>query len=166
MRLGKGSLLFALLVACGVAFVWFTSLRLPDTVASHFGGAGLADGFMSHAFYVYFMLAFVVGLPVLLVFLASLAIAGPRSRIRVPNGDYWLAQERRAETVAFLRLGVLWFGVMLVLFICYAHWLVVLANEANPARLSESWFIGGLLVFVAAMLVWLWVVLAHFRQGV
>ncbi len=164
-HVGKASLLFALFVGCGVAFVGFTSLRLPDLVASHFGSAGLADGFMPHDFYVCFMLAFVIGLPVLLVFLTSLAIANPRSRIKVPNGDFWLAQERRAETVVFLRIGVLWFGVMLVLFLCYAHWLVVLANEANPARLSESWFIGGLLVFVAVMLVWLVVLLGHFRRG-
>lgn len=164
MYLGKGSA-FVLLVACAMAFVWFTSLRLPDLVASHFGGAGIADGFMPHAFYVCFMLAFVIGLPVLLVFLTWLAIANPKTLIKLPNGAYWLAQERRAETVAFLRTGVLWFGAMLVVFLCYAHWLVVLANEVDPARLSESWFIGGLIAFVAAMLVWLVVLLGHFRHG-
>ena len=166
MHVGKGLLLFAFLVACGVAFVWFTSLRLPDPVASHFGREGLADGFMTHDFYVCFMLAFVIGLPVLMVLLTSLAIANPRARIKVPNRDYWLAPEQRAETVAFLRNGVLWYGVMLLLFLCYAHWIVVLANDANPARLSESWFIGGLLVFAAAMLVWLVVLFGHFRRGV
>ena len=165
MHSGKGSLLFALFVACGVAFVWITSLRLPDLVASHFGGAGLANGFMTHDFYVCFMLAFVIGLPVLMVFLTSLAIANPRARIRVPNSDFWLAPERRAETVAFLRNGVRWFGAVLVLVLCYAHWLVVLANEAHPARLSEPWFIGGLLVFVVVMFAWLVVLLGHFLRG-
>jgi len=165
MHVGKGLLLFALLVACAVAFVWLTSLRLPGTVASHFGSAGIANGFMPHDYYVCFILSFVVGLPVLLVFLTWLAMANPKARIKLPRGDYWLAQERRAETVAFLRNSVLGFGVMLVVFLCYAHWLVVLANEVNPARLSESWFIGGLIAFGAAMLVSLIALLGHFRHG-
>jgi hypothetical protein len=165
MHLTNGSLLFALLVTCVVAFVWFTSALLPGTVASHFGKAGVADGFMPHDFYVCFMLAFVIGLPVLLVLLTRLAIGNPKLRINVPNGDYWLAEERRADTVAFLKNGVLWFGVLLVVFLCYAHWLVVLANQAKPARLSEPWCIGGLIAFAAAMIVWLVVLLGHFRHG-
>jgi hypothetical protein len=158
-------LLFLLFLACAVAFVWFTSLRLPGVVASHFGSAGIANGFMPHGYYVCFMLSFVVGLPVLLVFLPWLAMANPKARMRLPRGDYWLAPERRAETVAFLRNRALWFGAMLVVFLCYAHWLVVLANEVNPARLSGSWFIGGLIALGAAMLVWLTSLLGHFRHG-
>jgi uncharacterized membrane protein len=165
MHLGKGLLLFAVFVACAAAFVWFTSLRLPNLVASHFGGSGIADGFMPHDFYVRFMLAFVIGLPALLVLLTWLAIATPKSRINLPNKDYWLAPERRAQTVAFLRDGILWFGVMLVVFLCYAHWLVVLANEAQPVRLAELWFLGGLVVFAAAMLIWLKILFGHFRRA-
>ena len=165
MHFCKGLLLFALFVACAAAFVWFTSLRLPGSVASHFGSGGTPNGFMSHDFYVCFMLSFVVGFPVLLVFLTWLATANPKARIKLPRGEYWLAQERRTETMAFLRNGVLWFGVMLVVFLSYTHWLVVLANEVDPARLSESWFIGGLIAFAAAMLVWLIALLGHFRHG-
>ena len=165
MRLAKDPLLFALLVACAVAFVWFTSPLLPGSVASHFGDAGIADGFMPHDVYVCFMLAFVIGLPVLLISVTWLAIANPKTHINMPNSDYWLAEERRAETVAFLKSGTLWFGVLLVVFLCYAHWLVVLANQGNPPRLSESWFIGGLIAFVAGMAVWLVVLLRHFRHN-
>ena len=165
MHIGRSLLLFIIFVACAAVFVWFTSFRLPGSVASHFGSAGIPNGFMPHDFYVCFMLSFVVGLPVLLVFLTWLAMGNPKARIKLPRGDYWLAPERRAETVAFLRNSVLRFGVMLVVFLCYAHWLVVLANEANPARLSESWFIGGLIAFGAGMLVWLIALLGHFRRG-
>lgn len=165
MHPGKGLLLFAIVVACAAAFVWSTSIRLPASVASHFGGSGIADGFMPHDTYVRLMLAFVIGLPALLVCVAWLATANPKSRLSLPNSDYWLASERRAGTVAFLRAGILWFGVMLVVLLCYAHWLVVLANEAQPARLAEAWFIGGLLVFVAAMLIGLAVLFARFRRA-
>jgi uncharacterized membrane protein len=164
MQFGKGSL-FVLFVACAAAFVCLTSVSLPALVASHFGGSGAANGFMPHDFYVRFMLAFVIGLPALLVGLTWFVIASPKARINLPNKDYWLAPERRAETVAFLRSGILWFGTMLVVFLCYAHWLVVLANQAQPPRLANSWFIGGLVVFFAVLFIWLKVFLGHFRQS-
>jgi uncharacterized membrane protein len=165
MQLGKGSLLFALFVVCAGTFVWLTSIRLPALVASHFGGSGAANGFMPHAFYARFMLVFVIRLPALLVVLTWLAIGSPKIRINLPNKDYWLAPERRAETIAYLRSGILWFGTMLVAFLCYAHWLVVLANESQPAHLANSWFIGGLVVFLAALFIWLKVFLGHVRQS-
>ncbi len=119
---------------------------------------------MPRAIYIFFMLAFVIGLPVLLVFATSFAIGHPSARINLPNRDYWLAPERRDETILVLRAGIMWFGTLLVAFLCYAHWLVVLANESQPAHLDESWFVGGLAVFVVATLVWLTVLLGRFRN--
>jgi uncharacterized membrane protein len=165
MQLSNRLLRFAIFVACAAAFVWLTSNRLPAMVASHFGSAGAANGFMPHAVYVDFMLAFVVGLPVLMVVATWLAIASPGARINLPNKDYWLAPARRAKTIEFLRSGTLWFGTMLVALLCYMHWLVVLANEAQPPQLSNTWFIGGLVVFVGAVLLWLKMFLGRFRRG-
>ena len=165
MRIRNPLLQFGLFVASAAVFVVLTSNRLPTLVASHFGGSGAANGFMPHAFYVCFMLALVVGLPALLVGVAWFAIASPGARLNLRNKEYWLAPVRRAETITFLRSGVLWFGTMLVAFLCYVHWLVVLANEARPPQLANSWFIGGLVVFLVAMLLWLGVFLVHFRQS-
>jgi len=163
MQNGKGSLIFALFVACAVAFVWRTSNGLPALVASHFGASGMANGFMPHDFYVRFMIAFVIGMPTLTVFVTGHVLGNSNARINLPNRDYWLAPERRAETIAFLRAALIWFGVLLVTFLCYAHWLVVVANSVQPARLSESRFFGALAAFFVALLIWLKVLLGHFR---
>jgi len=120
---------------------------------------------MPRGVYAWFMLGLVVVLPALMVGLTWVSIANPKARINLPNKDYWLAPERRAETIEFLRFGILWFGFMLVAFLCYVHWLVVLANRVQPALLANSWFIGGLVIFLAALLVWLKVFLGHFRQS-
>ena len=163
MESGKGTLLFFLFAACAAMFIWHTSDGLPVLVASHFGTSGTANGFMPRTFYVRFMLAFVFGLPALMILATWLALGSSKARINLPNGDYWLAPERRAGTIAFLRVCLLWFGVLLVTFLCYAHWLVVLANRVQPAHLAESWFVGGLAVFVAAVFIWLKVLLGRFR---
>lgn len=155
--------MFVLFVACAVAFVWHTSSGLPALVASHFGPSGAANGFMPHAFYVRFMIAFVIGLPTLMVFVTWQVLGGSKVRINLPNRNYWLAPERCAETIAFLRAGVIWFGGLLVTFLCYVHWLVIAANRVRPPHLAGPWLIGGLVAFLVLMLIWLKVLLGHFR---
>ena len=160
---GKALAGFALLLACAAAFVWLTALSLPAVVASHFEGDGYANGFMSRGAYVGFTLAFVVGLPALLLLLSHFAFGRPGARINLPNREYWLSPERRDETVSTLRGGLRQFMAMLVVFLCYVHWLVVRANQTSPPRLSTPWMIGGLVAFGAFALVWTRRLLRRFR---
>lgn len=149
---------FFLCSLAAAAFVAFTSQSLPPVVASHFGGDGYANGFMTRSFYTWFMLAFVVVLPLILVYL-------PGTRINLPHGDYWLHPERREESIAFLVRHTARLGMALTLFLCYTHWLILRANQAVPPRLDSSWFIGGLVVFLLATVLWLGVFLKRFRKA-
>lgn len=164
MQLGRGAIWFVFLVLCAAAFVLGSSRELPALVASHFGAAGAANGFMPRAFYVRFILSLVIGLPVVLAVLTTIALGRPDARINVPNRSYWLAPERRTQTVAFLRTRITWFAVLALAFLCYTHWLVVLANRSQPARLADSWFIGGLVSFFVALIALLTMLLGHFRK--
>jgi uncharacterized membrane protein len=161
----KGLLTFGLYAICAAAFVYLTGLGMPDLVASHFGATGAADGFMPRGSYLGFMILFIIGFPALLVFATWHVFGSPHVRINLPNRAYWLAPERRAQTIAYLRRGVVWFGVLLVAFLCYAHWLVVLANTTQPPHLAVSWMFGGLGVFLVALVIWLAVFLGRFRRS-
>lgn len=161
---GFSSALFLILLAGAAAFVWLTSRFLPEVVASHFGASGVANGFMPRALYLRFTLVLVVALPLAVVFLPTLALSHPKARINVPNREYWLAPERRAETIAFLRRHMRRFGSMLVVFLCYVHWLVTRANDVIPPTLSSAWLIGGLVVFVGSLIAWTVVLLGRFRN--
>lgn len=166
MQYQKSSLLFAMLVLAAATFVWRSSVHLPAMVASHFDAAGAANGFMLQAFYLRLMLLLVLGLPTQMVLLTWYAIGKPEARINLPNKDFWLAPERRGATIAYLRNGIVWFGIMLLALLCYMHWLVVLANAAQPPRLSSAGFIGGLLAFFIVLFIWLRRLLARFRHRV
>jgi len=160
---------FLLLIAVAAAFLWLTSQSLPDVVGSHFVGShfdasGAADGFMPRRLYVGFMFVVVVVLPLLLVIVQSFVLGSPGARINLPNREYWLAPERRTETINFLRQHLAQFGSMLVVFLCYAHWLVVRANAVTPPQLAAFWFVGGICVFLAAALLWVNALLGHFRN--
>jgi uncharacterized membrane protein len=155
---------FIALVACAALFVWVTSEALPNIVASHFSASGAANGFMPREYYVLFMLAIIVVIPIALVVLPNQAISNPNARINLPNREYWLAPERRVETIEFLARQSVCFATVLLIFLCYAHWLVVRANALTRPVLSTQWFVGGLVVFLLASLIWVVLLLGRFRN--
>ena len=163
MRDSTSTVLFLLFVACAAVFVGQTSLELPLLVASHFGATGTAHGYMPRFFYIRFMLALVIGLPTIMTLVTWRALGSAKSRINLPNREYWLAPKRSAKTITFLRSGLLGFSILLISFLCFAHWLVVLANRTQPPHLLATWFFGGLGGFLVAMSFFFIVFLGHFR---
>lgn len=156
---------FLLLDACAALFVLRTSQSLPGIVASHFGASGQANGFMPRVDYVWFMLFIVVLVPLVLAIIPIQVFRNPSARMKLPNREYWLAPERRPRSIEYLSQQTVRFATMLLVFLCYTHWLVVRANQATPPALATHWFIGGLVVFLVATLIWVASLIGHFRNG-
>lgn len=155
------SRLFPVFVIVTVVFVWASSQSLPAVVASHFGPSGEANGLMPREAYVWFMVVLVAVVPVLMVYLPNRLMTGTGGRINLPNRDYWLAPERRQQSIAYLCNVSFRFGYLLVAFLGYVHWLVVRSNAVTPPAMGIGWIVGGLVVFIAATFV---AVLAIFRR--
>ncbi|TAH41296.1 MAG: DUF1648 domain-containing protein [Gammaproteobacteria bacterium] len=149
----------------GIAFVVISAWSLPDPVASHFGGEGLANGFMSRGAYTALMAVLAGGIPLLLAgsMIAAIKLSG--DKINLPNREYWLAPERRGETMTWLIRHTHRFALALLVFMCCVHWLVLRANALQPPRLEESWFIGGLLAFFLFLAGWFIRLLLRFRRA-
>ena len=156
-------ILFYLVAAVAALFVIRTGGTLPDVVATHFGPSGEANGYMSRTSYVRFMLAFVVLLPLTVNFLVGRVLKLPSTRINIPHREYWLAPERRAETVERLQRHMKFFGVLLAAFLCYVHWQVVKANAHSPPALDNGRFSTGLAAFMVALVAWIVVLRRNFR---
>ena len=156
--------IFAALLCVAAAFVVLSGSALPPLVASHFAASGTADRFMPRVAYLVFMVGATVGVPLVLVLSHGLLRFVPPRFINLPNREYWLAPERSAATVAFLRSHSVRFASLLVVFLCFVHWLVVKANTLQPPRLTVRSFIAGLLLFLVAAVVWLGALLGHFRR--
>ena len=157
-------MLFWALEAFAALFIWFTSSRLPARVASHFDASGTANGFLSQESYLAFMLVIVVGVPIALYWLPRRLFQLSGTRINVPHAEFWLAPQRREATIGFLSGRASFFAGLLLVFLCYVHWLVVQANALTPPALSSAWFITGLAVFLLATLAWVMSMLRHFRN--
>jgi len=155
-------LIVTLLLA--IAFVFATGRSLPPLVASHFIARGAANGYMPHDTYLRFTTALLVGLPLFIAFISGFTSILPARLINLPNREYWLAPERQADTLSYLRRQGARFAVILAIFLCFVHWLVVQANAHSPPLFPESLFFIGTAAFLGALVIWLGRFILHFRR--
>lgn len=118
---------------------------------------------MPRATYVRFMLFLVVALPGIFAVLIHWSLGRPNARINLPHRDYWLAPERRAGTIAYVRGQSLGFAILLLLLLSFAHWRVLVANSIEPPHLDSDWIRAGLGVFVLVVAIFLKRFHSHFR---
>jgi uncharacterized membrane protein len=122
--------------------------RLPDRVASHFAASGMANGWMTKT---QFMVMYgVVLLPALAIeFWVSHRIANqPDARINLPNKEYWLAPERRAETFAYFDSFCAWYGCAFLFVAAFAMGLAMRANFDSPPQLPTVPIVSDIAGFV------------------
>jgi hypothetical protein len=160
---GRSWLVVAGVTAASAIFVAASTRALPDVVASHFASSGTAKGYMDRSEYLRFVLALVIALPILFTALPSALLSRPYARVHVPNRGYWLAPERRANTIAYLRRHLARLGIVQVLFVCGMHGLLLRANAVVPAHLAPEWFIGALGGLLVSMLFWATRLMDRFR---
>jgi uncharacterized membrane protein len=153
---------FFTILAGALVFIYYTSKSMPEVVASHFNSAGVPTGFLSREVYLLVLLVVVLLAPIALVFVPRLALRSPDARINVPHRDYWLAPERRQQTIDIISQQSTRFAQMLVAFLCYAHWLVVHANSSTPPSLSSDWLLAGLVVFMGLTVRWAFRLIGRF----
>jgi uncharacterized membrane protein len=129
--------------------------RLPPVVASHFGGQGHPNGWMSrdaslgfHLFMVGLMTAIFFGLPRLLRRL-------PVGMINLPHREYWLAPERAESSLRDFEHRFNLFGLAVIAFLTAVMQLVYSINLNPPPRLPTAPFISLMGAFVAALIFFL-----------
>lgn len=156
-------LLFLLSLAGAVAHLAWISGQLPDVVASHFNAAGRADGHSTRATFLalYGVVIFLLG--VSFGGIGALIPRLPDASVNIPHRDYWLAPERRAETLAWFADQMALMGALTMGFMVATMHLVVQANQPGQEGLPGTFgpLVIAYIVFTIAWSVWL---LVRFRQ--
>jgi hypothetical protein len=161
MRSSAAPLLLLVLIGAA-SFMLFSGQSLPPVVASHFAAAGNADGFMPRNGYLGLMISVSLGIPLLVALCSGLLRFVPPFMVSLPNRDYWVAPERKEKTYAFLRNHGIYLSVLVALFLCFIHWVVLQANAVEPPQLSLPLFVSGSAGFLIAVGIWIAVLFAHF----
>jgi uncharacterized membrane protein len=136
---------------------------LPEHVAVHFGLGGAPDGWASSQVSTLMMLGMHTLLFVGLSLSPNRLAKVPSKWISLPNRDYWLAPERRAQTMERLSRSMWHFGTALFLFMFFIGLLTIRANLSDPVRLDERSLLIALGVFLAYTAFWTVALLRAFR---
>jgi uncharacterized membrane protein len=160
-RIGLIVLFLLASINIGVSGYYYTVL--PERVASEFDFAGEPKSWMLKAAFVIFNLAMLVVVPALLLSVAWLCSKLPARMIDLPNKDYWLAPERKAETFARLFRSMLWLAVAIELFLSLLVGLVYWANLGHPEamRITPNVLLACFLLFMAG---WLFTFYRKFKK--
>ena len=157
-------LLFPVLVIVAAFSTLNSVAGLPESVAIHFNATGGADNWMTRDYYRVFILLFLVGLPLLLVWvMAGLPlITGGKGQI--PNCEYWFADERQRATANFLLSHACWLGCFTAAVIYGIHISILNANAANPPMLAADRFLTMVLVYLCGLAWWITSYIRHFQN--
>ena len=137
---------------------------LPAVVATHFNAVGAADGFIDRGSYIALFTSLVFAVPLAVGWLPGALARRGGAGLNIPNREYWMAPERRAQTAAYLQAHGLWFAVLLGAFLTFVHAQVVRANQVQPPVLSTSAVMAALGVFLLLVAVWLALLTIRFRM--
>ena len=138
--------------------------QMPQRMASHFAADGSANGWQSRdAFFVLMLL--VTSTSAIVGFLAPRQIAAKaNARINLPHRDYWLAPERREQTMGYISAMMAWFACGILFVLISGTFLALRANLAPYHRFNSAAMLAVLGVFLAGLFGSLLGFVRHFRK--
>ncbi len=127
---------------------------LPERVAMHFGMNGAPNGWGSLQTHVALMIGLQTFMLLMMAGLPWIVRKTPREMVNIPNRDYWLADERREETVAKIGEHCLVLSLMTQVFFLALGMCIGFANLSDPVWLPQEIFLTVLGAFLVAVTTW------------
>ena len=134
---------------------------LPERMATHFDGAGAADGWSSRSEFFRTNLVMVAGFGLVFMGIMALIHRVPSAHINLPHKEYWLAPERRAATLDWIGRQMEWLGAATLALLLGMTQLTIWANLSGSNAMGGGfwWLFGSYMLY---MTVWL---VALFRKA-
>lgn len=137
-------------------FIWLGDL--PQKLATHFDGAGKANGWMTRQQHGALMLIFGLAVPGFILGLIWLMRMLPSNLLNVPNPDYWRAPENYPKACAIMLKWAQCLALGELIWITLLNRQIVLANQIKPPHLaaSETWCLAaGFVIMIGVSIFWL-----------
>jgi uncharacterized membrane protein len=132
---------------------------LPAVVASHFDAAGRPNAYSPKAVLVGIHAGVVLFLGFMILVNAA-AMRMPSARFNLPNKDYWMAPERREETLAWMDTQMQWFAAAIFVLMLDMFHQVLRMNLGQTRGLDHAWLSVG--TFTGFIALWIAVLLRRF----
>lgn len=112
--------------------------RLPQRMATHFDVSGKADGYQTRDGFAWTSVLISLALLALFAVLPAILARLPERMINLPNKDYWLVPERRAQILERLTKMGDWLGCATIGLLTGVFELVIRANLAGAPLARKS----------------------------
>ncbi len=112
--------------------------QLPDKIASHFKGSGVANGWTSRSSFTISMLAVGLGVPAFVIGIMYSIRFFPAKFLNVPNPSCWRDPKNYRKACDFLFVSSFWFGSAFLLWQAYFSRTIVEANLVSPPHLDSA----------------------------
>ena len=153
MKVDKTPLLVLLTLAVIAASQFANNYQeLPETIAVHFAADGRANGWSNKDAFVLSYGAIEAMIVLAALGLGFLGHKIPASFLNIPNSDYWLAPERRCETLRYTWTRVIWLEAATMAFLIAIAEIIFRANRAAGSPTLTSSFFVVLVAFVVAII--------------
>jgi uncharacterized membrane protein len=157
-------MLYAFLILVCLLMMAYYYPKVPERMASYFAANGRANGWQSRgAFFVLMLL--VSSTSAIVGFVAPRQIAARSdARINLPHRNYWLAPERRDQTMLFISATMAWFACGILFVLISGTFLALQANLAPVHHFNSEAMLavlGGFLLGLLGLLVRLF---RHFQK--
>jgi len=154
------AIVFVLIFIIGAQSIYYYPL-LPETMAMHFDGAGKPNGWGSKNFNFGIYYGITLLLYWSLVLLPGFFMNRADGLMNVRYKEYWLAPERKEQSISFLKSQLFGFWAVTTLFIILVMQFVFMANLASEPRLSSS-FMALFVVFMIYSIYWTLYIVRYF----
>lgn len=156
--------LFLVVAALAIAQLVLEMRAMPPVLATKFDFEGTPVAWMTAGKLVLLEFGLLAVFLVGFWLLPKLFAHKSTTTWRIPNKDYWLAPERRKQTIEALRGLISWMGVVVLLLFMAVTQLLFDANHRAPPRLASDALIWLLLSFVFFIVMWMWVIFRQFGR--
>ena len=163
MRLAVNLIALGLMLAAYFGLWHHYWPQLPEQLATHWGPSGEADDWMERG--AFFQVFTSIAMPCVAAMVAvSFGVTAlPPSLVNIPGRDYWLAPERRRETMAVVRVMLLEGTNGTVAFLLVVLWSILRANVDGHGELPPMFF-WALVSYFIAVVVWTIALVVRFRR--
>jgi hypothetical protein len=158
------ALVLAMLYLFFIVYLILSPVYLPENFATSFSATGEPECWMNRSSYmIYVTMMGSLGI-IAVVIIGYFGRYMPDKWFSLPNREYWLAPERRAETMSYFFGQMLWLACLLTVFFIAVVLSTIHANKLEPVHVPHWEFLTIIGCFVVGTLIWSLIFLLHFKR--
>lgn len=151
-----------LLVLLSIVQLAYYNSILPDQIVSHFNLKGQPDNWSNKQNVLFGHFGLIFFFASMFLFTSWLTFRLPDSFVNLPHKNYWLAPQRRKQTLDAVATFLIWIGNVVIIFFMVIVNLSYQVNLNSDQKSSNLWF--ALIIFLATIAYMIYLLFRRFHR--